>query len=51
MLLVAMKPDRPLFESNDLRKGSDEEIRAAFDGFTAYCGRFVLDPEAGADSP
>lgn len=47
MIIILMKPDRPLFESNDLLKGSDEEIRAAVEGFNAYCGRFVLDPEAG----
>ena len=47
MMVILMKPDRPLFESPDLLKGTDEEIRTALEGFNAYCGRFVLDPEAG----
>jgi hypothetical protein len=47
MIVILTNPDRPLFESNDMYKGSNEEIRAAFEGFTAYCGRSVLDPEAG----
>ena len=46
MMVIYMKPDRPLFESNDPGRGSNEEIRAAFEGFTAHCGRFVLDPDA-----
>lgn len=46
MVVILMTPDRPRFESNDLLKGTDEEIRAAVEGFNAYCGRFVLDAEA-----
>jgi Lipocalin-like domain len=46
MMVIYMKPDRPLFESNDPGRGSNEEIRAAFEGFTAHCGRFVLNPDA-----
>ena len=47
MMVILMNPDRPRFKSNDLGGGSNEEIRAAFEGFNAYCGRFVLDPQAG----
>ena len=46
MMAMLMKPDRPLFGSNDPLEGSSEEIRAAFEGFCAYCGRFVFDPRA-----
>ncbi len=47
MIVVIMKPGRPLFESKDMYNGSDEEIRAAFNGFLAYCGRFNIDSQAG----
>jgi hypothetical protein len=47
MMVIIMKPDRPLFESNDFSTGSDAEVRAAYEGFLAYCGRFVLDVQAG----
>lgn len=47
MMVVIMKPDRPIFESKDMYNGSDEEIRAAFNGFLGYCGRFTIDPQAG----
>ena len=47
MMVIMMKPGRPMFESNDVFKGSDTEVRAAYEGFLAYCGRFVVDTEAG----
>jgi hypothetical protein len=47
MMVIIMKPDRPLFASNDFSTGSDAEVRAAYEGFLAYCGRFVLDVQAG----
>jgi hypothetical protein len=47
MMVIIMKPDRPRFESNDFSTGSDAEVRAAYEGFLAYCGRFVLDAQAG----
>jgi hypothetical protein len=47
MIVIIMKPDRPRFESNDFSTGSDAEVRAAYEGFLAYCGRFVLDAQAG----
>jgi hypothetical protein len=47
MMVIMMKPSRPLFKSGDIFLGSDEEVRAACEGFMAYCGRFVLDLKAG----
>jgi hypothetical protein len=47
MMVIIMKPGRPLFKLNDFSTGSDTEVRAAFEGFLAYCGRFVLDMQAG----
>jgi hypothetical protein len=47
MMVIMMKPGRPLFKSNDFLTGSDAEVRAAYEGFLAYCGRFVVDTEAG----
>jgi hypothetical protein len=38
MSAMLMKPDRPLFASHDLHRGTDAEVRAAFDGFIAYFG-------------
>ncbi len=47
MMVIIMKPGRPRFESNDFSTGSDAEVRAAYEGFLAYCGRFVVDAQAG----
>ena len=47
MIVILMNPDRPQFASDDILKGTDEEVRAALEGFMAYCGRYVLDAEAG----
>jgi hypothetical protein len=47
MMVIIIKPDRPLFKSNDFSTGSDAEVRAAYEGLLAYFGRFVLDAEAG----
>jgi Lipocalin-like domain len=44
MSLMLMKPDRPLFASHDLHRGTDAEVRAAFDGFIAYFGTYTVDP-------
>ena len=44
MSLMLMKPDRPPFASHDLRRGTDAEVRAAFDGFIAYFGTYKVDP-------
>lgn len=36
---VIMDPDRPAWKS---RRPEDAEVRAAFDGFVAYCGTYEL---------
>jgi hypothetical protein len=38
-----MDPDRPKFASKDHMRGTDEEVRAAFEGYQAYYGTFTLD--------
>jgi lipocalin-like protein len=47
MSAMLMKPDRPLFASQDLRRGTDVEVRAAFDGFIAYFGTYTVDATKG----
>ena len=47
MSAQAMNPDRPIFVSGDIRKGTAEEIKAAFDGYTAYFGIYEVDEEEG----
>jgi hypothetical protein len=42
-----MNPDRPIFVSGGIRKGTAEEIKAAFDGYTAYFGIYEVDEEEG----
>jgi hypothetical protein len=46
MSAVLMKQARPKFASGDMAMGTPEEIRAAFEGFDAYCGTFTLDEAA-----
>jgi hypothetical protein len=43
MALQLMEPDRPKFESGDWLRGTDEEIKAAFEGCMAYYGTFEID--------
>jgi hypothetical protein len=45
-VLIA-KRDRPRFESNDLMRGTPDELKAAFEGFTGYCGTYEVDTEKG----
>jgi len=40
-----MNPDRPLFFSGDIRNGTPEEIKAAFDGYAAYFGTYEVDEQ------
>ena len=47
MSYTAMRPGRPKFVSGDLAGGTPEEIKAAFDGFDAYCGTYELILEEG----
>ncbi len=48
MSVLLMHPDRPKFASDDMMKGTSEEIKAAFEGFDAYCGTYEVDAEKGA---
>lgn len=42
-----MALERPGFATGNLLKGSDEEVRAAFEGYVAYYGRYVADETRG----
>jgi Lipocalin-like domain len=46
-----MNPDRPIFVSGDIRKGTAGEVKAAFDGYTAYFGTYEVDEEEGTVIP
>ena len=45
MSFLIMSPDRPKFASGDILKGTPEEIKAAFEGFDAYCGTYTINLE------
>jgi len=38
-----MSNDRPLFAANDSARGTDTEVRAAFEGYTSYFGTYTID--------
>lgn len=40
-----MRAERPTFRRNDQFAGEPEEIRAAFEGYIAYFGRYDVDAE------
>lgn len=42
-----MNPARPMFLSDDILGGTDNEIRAAYQGYVAYWGEVAVDAEAG----
>ena len=42
-----MAPGRPRFASGNLLKGSDAEVRAAFEGYVAYYGTYTVDEAQG----
>lgn len=42
-----MTRGRPYFATGNLLKGSDDEVRAAFEGYVAYYGRYTLDEGEG----
>jgi hypothetical protein len=44
MSAMLMKPNRLPFASHDMRRGTDPEVRDAFEGFIAYYGRYTVDP-------
>jgi hypothetical protein len=47
VFVLLMRRDRPKFASDDLWRGTPEEIKAAFEGFVAYCGTYEVDEEKG----
>ncbi|MDQ1257860.1 MAG: hypothetical protein QG656_2468 [Candidatus Hydrogenedentes bacterium] len=46
MAVQLMDPSRPDFVSPDPIAATEAEMRAAFDGYTAYYGTYSVDPEA-----
>lgn len=40
-----MRPGRPEFASGDLLRGTDEEIRAAYQGYVAFWSKIELDED------
>ena len=42
-----MARGRPVFASGNLLKGSDDEVRAAFEGYVAYYGSYSVDEVRG----
>ena len=38
-----MRDDRPLFAANDPGRGTDAEVRAAFEGHASYFGTYTID--------
>ena len=38
-----VKNDRPLFAADDPARGTDAEVRAAFDGHASYFGTYTID--------
>jgi hypothetical protein len=43
MAAHVMKNDRPLFAINDAARGTDVEVRAAFEGYDSYFGTYTID--------
>ena len=43
-----MRTGRPIFASGDQQKGTPEEIKAAFEGYIAYFGDYVIDVDEKA---
>ena len=44
---VLVQPDRLPFTSGDMRRGTDAEVRSAFEGLIAYFGTYSVDAEKG----
>ena len=42
-----MAPGRPCFATGNLLKGSNDEVRAAFEGYVAYYGSYDVDESEG----
>ena len=47
MSALLMDPERKKFASDDLRSGTAEEIKQAYEKFDAYCGTYTVDEEKG----
>lgn len=47
MSALLMNPDRKRFESDDLKAGTLDEIRQAYEKFDAYCGTYTVDENKG----
>lgn len=47
MSALLMNPDRKNFASDDLKAGTAEEIKQAYEKFDAYCGTYTIDEEKG----
>jgi len=45
MAVQLMNPNRPRFTSDDRTVTSEAEVRAAFDGYTAYYGTYSVNPD------
>ena len=45
MAVQLMNPNRPRFTSDDPLVTSEAEVRAAFGGYTAYCGTYSVNPD------
>ena len=45
MAVQLMNPNRPRFASDDPLVTSEAEVRAAFDGYTAYYGTYSVNPD------
>jgi hypothetical protein len=43
MSAQVMRNDRPLFAANDPERGTDAEVRAAFEGHGSYFGTYTMD--------
>ena len=44
---IVVQPDRLPFTSGDMRRGTDAEVRSAFEGFIGYVGSYSIDAEKG----
>ena len=42
-----MARERPAFATGNLLKGSDDEVRSAFEGYVAYYGSYTVDDVEG----
>ncbi len=47
MSVILVRPDRLPFASGDMRRGTDAEVRSAFEGFIGYFGTYSVDAAAG----